>query len=98
MGSGTQFDPLADYCTLFPDALFGVDYRYCCHLHDIAYGSLLNRNDADWDMYICILDQFPASQFILGLVIGTIMYMGVRLFGRTFYRMGKKNGSSESDE
>lgn len=89
MANSVVFDPTQDYCTLFPDKLFGVDYSLCCFLHDIAYGGLADRKEADIALRDCVSLLFSETNLILGAVVATLMYLGVRLFGRSFYRQGK---------
>lgn len=72
----------ADYCSFFPDELFGVSLRACCYLHDLAYSFGTPKLEADLALAQCVAQAgLPA--------IGGIMFMGVTLFGWLFYRRRK---------
>lgn len=78
-----------DHCTLFPEGWWGD----CCRKHDITYENKVDRLQADRELLQCVVETlpetFPDYSLIgggLSLVIGFIMYIGVRSFGSFFYK------------
>lgn len=74
--------PYSDWCTGFPDVLFGWDLWKACLAHDRAYrkgyvkgyGWVDNRNEADWLL-------FHLTWNVSNVIIALIVYIGTRLFG-----------------
>lgn len=78
-----------DHCTLFPEGWWGD----CCRKHDIAYQAKIDRFQADVELLQCVVETVPESlpdySLIDGgvsLVIGLIMFIGVRTFGSFFFK------------
>jgi len=72
-----------DGCTFFPDGW----WRLCCDAHDLAY--LLGEISqvlADADLATCV----AGTAIIFGPIIGGIMWLGIRLFGRFAWRKHRK--------
>lgn len=69
-------------CTLWPDG----DWLPCCDMHDRDYHptSKVSRKDADKNLYECVKANGRP-------VMAAIMYFGVRLFGRFFYKGIRNN-------
>lgn len=76
--TATGLDPTHDYCTLFPDVVFGVDLRLCCFQHDLAYAAQMPKVQADLDLSLCVA---KLGHPLLGL----LMLAGVLVFGAFFY-------------
>lgn len=76
-----------DYCTSFPDKIMGIDISQCCKAHDDAYSitSEIPRYEADVELMNCVKEAFPTDTF-LAVVIPLLMFAGVRLAGRLFYK------------
>jgi len=73
---------MTDYCTLWPDRLFGVDYSQCCLQHDLAYLAGLPRIEADLALGLCVAES--------GLpIIGVLMALATMAFGWFFYRRNR---------
>lgn len=84
------YDPTADYCTLFPDKMLGVNYNYGCYLHDRHYRNerkrRLSRKDADKLLFKQVfLAYSKRKMYSFGLIWASLMYLGVRLFARKAY-------------
>ncbi|EAU40150.1 hypothetical protein FP2506_11357 [Fulvimarina pelagi HTCC2506] len=78
---------MTDYCTLWPDRLFGVEIgEACCKPHDEAYdagGSLVDFVASNVDLGACVA--------ALGLSAwGVLMAIGTTLFGWIFFRWRRK--------
>ncbi len=87
------FDPEANYCTMFPDVMFGVDYRYGCYLHDREYRNerkrRLTRDGADVLLFNAVRYYFrKANKKFIGNIIAFLMYFGVRIFNKKFWVKG----------
>lgn len=86
-----------DYCTLFPEGW----WSHCCELHDAGYAAQIGQALADAELAACVagsLPQIAAENPLLAGVaavtstaIGGVMWLGVRLFGRRFYRNANKD-------
>lgn len=72
-----------DYCTLW----FEGWWSHCCEQHDADYVAQIGQAVADAKLFECVATSAPetwmagASLFVAGL-----MFVGVRVFGRRFYR------------
>ena len=78
-----------DYCTLWPEGWWGD----CCKQHDLDYLNQVDRKEADTKLLQCVLESplpvsidSPLIGGSLSLIIGFIMYIGVRTFGSFFYK------------
>jgi hypothetical protein len=71
-----------DYCTLWPDKLWGVDYSACCAAHDLAYLTGANRLLADAELAKCVAQAgLPFTGFLMGgatTIAGWLFYRRVR--------------------
>lgn len=81
-----------DYCTLFPEGW----WAHCCQAHDSNYADQIGKALADALLRECVAGSLPevvaqhpwlvsVAGSVSGLV-GTVMVIGVWLFGRGFYR------------
>lgn len=86
---------MSDYCTLWPEGWWSA----CCQAHDAAYGAGTDRMAADIDLLRCVASSVGdlalleylggAGDGLLALLsvgVGTVMFVGVRLFGRGYWR------------
>lgn len=80
---------MSDHCTLFPEGWWGD----CCRKHDLDYESGVDRLTADQKLLQCVIESSPETlpdyTLVCGgasLVIGFIMFIGVRLFGSFFFK------------
>ncbi|KKL23576.1 hypothetical protein LCGC14_2423970 [marine sediment metagenome] len=78
------FDPKANYCTYFPDEMFGVTYKYGCYLHDRQYRNerkkRLTRVDTDVQLFNAVRYYFrKANKNFIGFFWAFLMYLGVRI-------------------
>jgi len=72
-----------DHCTLFPEGW----WAHCCAAHDLAYASQAGRADADLGLLLCVSGSAPSSALVgVSALIALAMYLGVRAFGKHFYR------------
>lgn len=78
-------------CTLFPDRSFTIDWTLCCKAHDVAYEQQVDRKEADWQLAQCVYESTDLVVLTpIAFVIGTLMFFGVRLFGKSFYNKASK--------
>lgn len=70
-----------DYCTLFPEGW----WAHCCKAHDADYAAQIGKALADERLWQCVAGGDPLSW-----LVGGLMFAGVALFGRKYY---KKAGS-----
>lgn len=78
-----------DYCTLW----FEGWWSDCCKAHDNDYALQIGQALADEKLFQCVVSS--ASSPALGLaagVIGTVMFLGVRVFGKRFYKRAARSG------
>lgn len=78
-----------DYCTSFPESLFGIDLSYCCKAHDVAYQTQVPKNEADIALFKCVYDSADGWLAVPSLLIASLMFAGVSLFGSRFYKRSK---------
>ena len=73
-----------DYCTLFPEGW----WSHCCAAHDAAYAAQTARSAADMDLLRCVAASATSSPAlaVVSAAIGVVMYVGVRVGGRYFYK------------
>jgi hypothetical protein len=79
------------YCTCFWDSLFGVEYGDICYEHDLDYSSLrpeiTSRKVIDKKLRDNVMERFRnQNKSFYGIVISNLMYLGVRLFGWTYWK------------
>lgn len=73
---------MTDACTLWPEGWWSA----CCHAHDAAYGAGLDRWAADLDLLRCVAGSGDGVLAIASAGVAGVMFVGVRLFGRRFWR------------
>lgn len=73
-----------DYCTLFPEGW----WAHCCAAHDAAYAAQVARDVADKALLQCVAASATSSPAlaVVSAVVGVVMFVGVRLAGRFFYK------------
>ena len=81
------YDKNANYCTMFPDSIAGVNYKYGCYLHDRHYRNerkvRLSRKDSDILLRDVVYRKFEEKdKKIIGFIVSRLMYVGVRLFAK----------------
>lgn len=70
---------MTDYCTLFP----GGWWSHCCQAHDADYAAQIGKALADERLWQCV----AGSGFEpVSWLVGSLMFAGVTVFGRRFYR------------
>jgi len=80
-----KFKKFQDYCSNFPDKILGKNYSYCCYIHDMHYSDIplasekMTRLKADNALFGCVRRK-------RGLVVASLMWIGVRIFGGKYYR------------
>jgi hypothetical protein len=58
---------MMDYCTLWPDQLWGVYFGQCCAAHDHAYITGQPRLAADAELARCVAELgLPFTGFLMG--------------------------------
>lgn len=75
-----------DYCTLFPEGW----WSHCCAAHDAAYAAQIGQAVADSALLQCVAAS--GDGLLVGAasaVVGATMWLGVRLFGRRWYKRAK---------
>ena len=85
-------DP-TDSCNFVPDSFGAADFAEACHDHDRCYSSATDRLDCDLVFLKALTDACRVtyslpSQFSLRLTcltVAGIYFVGVRLFGASFY-------------
>lgn len=64
----------------------------CCKVHDLAYDMGLDRAVADADLWSCVVQASTSPVGgLVGLGVGSLMYVGVRVFGGRFYKKAQEN-------
>lgn len=72
-----------DHCSLWLEGW----WAHCCALHDARYSEQVARSVADSDLFACVAASAPAPALAaVAVVIGAVMWAGVRVFGGRFYR------------
>lgn len=69
-----------DYCTLFPEGW----WAHCCQAHDADYLAQIGKLLADERLLQCVASAGDGG--VVSWLIGAVMFAGVGLFGRRFYR------------
>jgi hypothetical protein len=85
-----------DWCTFWPDSLFGISWAHCCAVHDIAYTLNFDKLEADLALRTCVARQglleflnnpdliqklAQAVAPIFTEAMGAVMLVGVAVFG-----------------
>lgn len=97
---------VTDYCTGWLEGWWSG----CCQAHDLAYLEQAGRSAADVELALCVARTlpelalaYPALASVAGALSVAVaggMYLGVRLFGRWFYRRAgakaREHGASAS--
>ena len=82
-----SYDKDKNYCSFWPDHLFGVKYNWACYLHDRQYKNDINkrtmdRKDADKMLRDETYKIFVVEKHkFIGWFWSRLMYVGCRLFG-----------------
>lgn len=75
-----------DYCTSFPEGWWAA----CCKAHDNDYVAQIGKALADERLLQCVASS--GDGVVIGVasaVIGGAMWLGVRIFGKKFYKKAK---------
>ncbi len=78
-------ETIQDYCTAFPENLFGKDLSQCCKAHDLAYETQTPKKEADVALFNCVADSGGVGAYL----VAALMFAGVSLFGMRFYKRSK---------
>jgi hypothetical protein len=81
-----------DHCTLWPEGW----WSHCCAVHDADYSAQAGRLVADVRLLQCVAESLPdvamsnpvmvGAALMASATVSAVMFIGVRLFGRRFYR------------
>lgn len=75
-----------DYCTFWFEGWWST----CCANHDLAYLNQVPKLVADQELAQCIIAVASNPvQNVVGYGVAGIMFLGVSLFGRRFYKKAK---------
>ncbi|MNX84582.1 hypothetical protein D3C86_1163890 [compost metagenome] len=72
---------MTNYCTFFPESVFGHDISGCCKAHDIAYTIGSDKEQADVELFKCVREHGYGME-----AVGTMMFVAVSVFGIFFYK------------
>ena len=75
---------MPDYCTSWPDRLFGKDWSHCCLAHDVAYSLPGSQFEDDIELMRCVAEAtgwWP---------LAAAMFLGVVLFGKRYRKRARK--------
>lgn len=76
-----------DYCTWFPEGWWST----CCAAHDLAYGTQVGQAIADQALLACVAHSGASPATVgVSVAVGGLMWLGVRLFGRKYYKAAAK--------
>lgn len=80
------YDSKANYCTISPEKVFGVNINYGCYLHDRQYRNEVKKRktrlEADRELRRSIENDFlSVGKPRLGFLVGFIYFLGVRVMG-----------------
>lgn len=84
---------MVDHCTLFPEGW----WSHCCEGHDADYAAQAARHTADLELLQCVATS--GDGLLVGaasMVIGMVIFAGVRVFGGRFYRKAGRNSGDSS--
>ncbi len=77
-----------DYCTFFPEGWWG----HCCEAHDSDYLAQIGQAVADTALLQCVAAAGDGGLIgIASALVGGVMFLGVRLFGRRYYRKARQD-------
>lgn len=76
---------MTDYCTLWPDRVFGLDYSHCCAQHDLDYAMGLEGLASDLRLASCVIE---TSGWLT--LWATLMLIGVVLYRVFLHRFRKR--------
>lgn len=77
-----------DYCTLFPEGW----WSHCCAAHDADYAAQIGQAVADVTLLQCVATSADGGLIgIASALVGGVMFLGVRLFGRRYYRKARQD-------
>lgn len=77
-----------DYCTFFPEGW----WSHCCEAHDDDYLAQIGQAVADTALLQCVAGSGDGVLLTsASAVVGAVMYIGVRTFGRRWYRRAKRD-------
>ena len=84
------FDKKADYCTNFPDKLFGVKFSYACYLHDRQYRNEVKfrktRFKSNLDLWKDVYKIFKREgKGKIGWIVGLVMFIGVTFISKKYW-------------
>ena len=78
-----------NYCTLWPEGW----WAQCCSRHDDDYLNGVDKLISDENLMYCVFNsspeillQYPTLAMIMSAPVGVVMFVGVFLFGRFFYK------------
>jgi len=86
---------MIDHCTLWPDRILNWDWSACCLAHDKAYALGVDRLIADHVLADCVANSMGGLPYLLPVVMGVVMWFGVRLFGAKFYQKSLPEAKKE---
>ncbi len=78
-----------NYCTCFPDSMFGLYYGELCFEHDLDYSIQRNitKKQADLKLKKAVKEKFMEREKIFsGWIVSNLMYCGTRLFGGLYWK------------
>jgi hypothetical protein len=75
-----------NFCTWFPEGWWST----CCEIHDKAYADQIVQLIADKALFLCVATSGTnVFEMIAGLAIASVMFIGVRVFGKHYYNKSK---------
>jgi hypothetical protein len=82
---------MMDYCTLFPEGW----WAHCCQIHDNDYAAQAGQALADERLWQCVANSADGT-FVgtASIIVASVMWCGVRVFGRRYYRKAGEEGRS----
>ncbi len=78
-----------DYCTFFPEGW----WSHCCEAHDVAYAAQIGQMTADTSLLQCVAAAGDGLLAPVSVAVGVVMFLGVTVFGRRYYRKAKMEAS-----
>lgn len=82
---------MMDYCTLFPEGW----WAHCCQIHDNDYTAQIGQALADERLWQCVANSADGTLVsAASIVLASVMWCGVRVFGRRYYRKAGEGGRS----
>lgn len=78
-----------DFCTWFPEGWWST----CCEMHDKAYADHIGQLIADKALFLCVATSGSNTfEIVASCVVATVMFIGVRMFGKRYYNKSKLGG------